>query len=100
MITIPDTAQIVALKSVQPDKTDKPGTRILLVDEVLRDSKSVQLIRVDCDSAKFYRVKFAPYQNAVGTTEPFPTMRRTLLRFIFRLCISALPFDVVIVHAW
>lgn len=84
MITIPDTAQIVALKSVQPDKTDKPGTRILLVDEVLRDSKSVQLIRVDCDSAKFYRVKFAPYQNAVGTTVPCTNFKEA--KRIFDIC--------------
>lgn len=84
MITIPDTAQIVALKAVQPDKTDKPGTRILLIDEVLRSSKSVQLIRVDCDSAKFYRVKFVPFQNAAGTTIPCTNFKEA--KRIFDMC--------------
>lgn len=67
--------QLVALKKIVPEKTDKPGTRILLVDEVLNGTKSVQLIRVDCDSAKFYRVKYSPFKNAEGTTVPFSTFK-------------------------
>ena len=83
-IIVPGGAQIVALKAVQPSKADKPGTRIMLVDEVLRGSKSVQLIRVDCDSAKFYRVKFAPFQNAEGSTVPCTSFKEA--KRIFDIC--------------
>ena len=84
MITIPETAQIVALKAVHTDKTDKPGTRIILVDEVLQSSKSVQLIRVDCENAKFYRVKFEPFPNAAGTTIPCTNFKEA--KRIFDMC--------------
>lgn len=76
--------QLVALKKIVPDNTDKPGTRILLVDEVLHGTKSVQLIRVDCDSAKFYRVKFIPFKNAEGTTIPCTNFKEA--KRIFDMC--------------
>lgn len=76
--------QLVALKKIVPDNTDKPGTRILLVDEVLHGIKSVQLIRVDCDSAKFYRVKFIPFKNAEGTTIPCTNFKEA--KRIFDMC--------------
>lgn len=54
---------------------ESTSTKITVLDEVLNCNKSIQLLRVDSGTSKFYRVRFQEYIGATGYALPFSTFK-------------------------